>query len=174
MAPRAMAGCRHERDIFFHRTVVVAAQCADVLHHVDLLRAGAQSGFGLGNFRFGGGRAERKSDHGADLHGDPASSEAASGTQYGFTQTLAKLYWRASPQSFKMSSRVASGRSRVWSIRRAILGAEYDISAIKSVAFQMAAGDLMITQRADCNPFGTTLWLNGWHGPARDPDGDSE
>ena len=45
-----------------------AAQSADVQHHVDLLRAGAQRGFGLANFRFRGSCAERKSNHGADLH----------------------------------------------------------------------------------------------------------
>jgi uncharacterized protein len=42
--------------------------------------------------------------------------------------------------------RVASGRSSVWSTSLAILGAEYDISAIKSVASWMAAGNLMIAQ----------------------------
>ena len=52
-----------------HRVMIAAAQRADVLHHVDLLRADAQSGFGFGHFGFGGGGAQRKSDHGADLDG---------------------------------------------------------------------------------------------------------
>src|ERR1700733_8629252 len=36
-----------------------------------------------------------------------------------------------------MSAQGASGRSSVWSIRLAILGAEFGISAIKSVAFRV-------------------------------------
>ena len=41
--------------------------------------------------------------------GDPASSAFTSGTQYGFTHTLAKWYWRASRQTLTTSARVASG-----------------------------------------------------------------
>ena len=43
------------------------------------------------------------------LTGEPASSARTSGTQYGLTQTLAKLYWRASRQTLTTSARVASG-----------------------------------------------------------------
>ena len=41
--------------------------------------------------------------------GEPASSAATSGTQYGLTHTLAKRYWRASRQTLSTSLRVASG-----------------------------------------------------------------
>ena len=64
----AMARRRNQRDFLLHGAVVVAAQCADVLHHVDLLRSGAQGGFGFAHFRFGGSCAERETNHGADLH----------------------------------------------------------------------------------------------------------
>jgi hypothetical protein len=43
----------------------------------------------------------------------PASSLAASGTQYGLMHTVAKPYCRASPHSLTISARVASGRSMV-------------------------------------------------------------
>jgi predicted acetylornithine/succinylornithine family transaminase len=52
--------------------------------------------------------------------GEPASSAAASGTQYGFTHTLAKPYWRASAHSCRISAAVASGLSSVWSMDRAM------------------------------------------------------
>src|ERR1051325_1075758 len=42
------------------------------------------------------------------LTGEPESSARTSGTQYGLTQTLAKLYWRASRQILRTSARVAS------------------------------------------------------------------
>src|SRR4051794_37962956 len=54
--------------------------------------------------------------------GEPFNSAFTSGTQYGFTQTLAKLYWRASRQIFTTSARVASGLRIVWSMSDAIDG----------------------------------------------------
>ncbi len=45
-----------------------------------------------------------------------ASNALASGTQVLLTQTEANLYLRASSHSLTMSSRTASGLSRVWSI----------------------------------------------------------
>jgi hypothetical protein len=51
---------------------------------------------------------------------DPRSSSAHSGTQVGFTHTVAKPCSRASAQSCSIWARVASGLSRVWSMVRAI------------------------------------------------------
>ena len=67
MAPGACAAFDHGGDVGFHCVVIAAAQRADVYHHVDFLRARAQGGFGFGDLRFGGRRAQRKADHGADL-----------------------------------------------------------------------------------------------------------
>ena len=50
----------------------------------------------------------------------PRSISAACDTFQGFTQTEAKPNCSASPQILRISSRVASGFSSVWSIRRAI------------------------------------------------------
>ena len=50
----------------------------------------------------------------------PRRISAACPTFHGFTQTEAKWYCRASAQSLAISFCVASGLSRVWSIRRAI------------------------------------------------------
>ncbi len=49
----------------------------------------------------------------------PRSRSAQRRTCIGFTQTEAKPYFLASSQSRSMSAYVASGRSRVWSMRRA-------------------------------------------------------
>ena len=43
----------------------------------------------------------------------PANSSATKRTQQGFTQTLAKPYWRASAHTLRMSDSVASGFSKV-------------------------------------------------------------
>jgi hypothetical protein len=51
---------------------------------------------------------------------DPRSRSAQSGIQTGFTHTLAKPCVRASWHSVSIWSRVASGFSSVWSMRRAI------------------------------------------------------
>src|SRR5512144_1648474 len=47
---------------------------------------------------------------------EPPSSDLAIGTQVEFTHTDAKRYLRASSHSLRMSSRVTSGLSSVWSI----------------------------------------------------------
>src|ERR1700682_3373859 len=52
--------------------------------------------------------------------GEPANSAATSGTQYGFTHTLANLYLRGSWQIFTTSAWGASGLRRVWSMRLAM------------------------------------------------------
>ena len=54
-----------------------------------------------------------------NVGGKPANSAATNGTQYGFTQTLANSYRRASWQIFTISGRVASGRTCVLALASA-------------------------------------------------------
>jgi hypothetical protein len=51
---------------------------------------------------------------------EPRRASAHSGTHTGFTHTLAKPCVRASSHSATIWSRLASGLSSVWSMRRAI------------------------------------------------------
>ena len=43
IAPAAMRHVHHRRDVSLHRVMIAAAQRANVLHHIDLLRAHSQA-----------------------------------------------------------------------------------------------------------------------------------
>ena len=82
--------------------MIAAAQLADIQHHVDFLRARAHGRPRSRRPLFAvvlapSGNPTTVHTFTSGLNGDPGQlRRLRSGTQYGFTHTLAKPYWRAS------------------------------------------------------------------------------